>query len=98
MVTIKFRLYGFGLVIVAFAILFSQCLQEGPSRDPRQNGYAGAGACTGCHKDLQQSYFHTAHANTSAPAGAHNIAGSFHPDSNTYHYTNAARVVMSKDG
>ncbi len=97
MVRINFRLYGSVLLLIVMTTLFSQCLQDAATSDPRQNGYAGAAACSGCHGDLQQSYFHTAHANTSSPAFVHNIAGSFHPDSNTYHYTGSARVVMSKE-
>ncbi len=95
---INLKLYGSFILITGIAVLFSQCLTDKPATDPRENGYAGAAACVGCHGEISTSQFHSAHARSSSPATGASINGSFHPDSNTYHYTKDARVVMQHDG
>jgi hypothetical protein len=78
---------------------FSQCIDERKPDDPRENGYAGADACISCHKNIVDSYQHTAHHLSTAPANDKSIAGSFKPGSNDLYYRPGVKVSMEeRDG
>ena len=50
------------------------------------DGYAGAASCKSCHKEIYESFIHTAHYLTSRPASKEFIKGSFDSGRNTYAY------------
>lgn len=86
---------------VLMVLLFQYCTQEQNKsfNDPRGMGYAGSSSCISCHADIVNAYTQTAHYKTTTPASAENMAGSFHADSNRFHYTDHLEVVMeSKEG
>lgn len=62
----------------------------------RGNKYAGAATCITCHKKLYDTYVHTAHSNSSRPATAQTITGSFMPPGNQFIYNDSLKVVMEK--
>ncbi|HCL04606.1 MAG TPA: hypothetical protein DHW64_00945 [Chitinophagaceae bacterium] len=87
------------LVISCLAVtivLFQFCTQEKKmvQQDPRGMGYAGSSSCISCHANIVDAYAQTAHSRTTTPASAENIAGSFHADSNRFHYKTDLEVVM----
>lgn len=85
-------------MMMATVLLFQFCVQEKKpvSQDPRGMGYAGAAACLSCHADIVNTYAQTAHNSTTTPATAATIGGSFHPDSNQYHYRTDLKVLMEQ--
>ncbi|TDO29002.1 multiheme c-type cytochrome [Sediminibacterium goheungense] len=86
------------LGLIAGTILFQYCVQRSEPlfNDPRGMGYAGAAACVSCHASTVAAYAQTAHHNTTTPADEKNIKGSFHNDSNRFHYRTDLEVVMEK--
>jgi len=55
----------------------------GATQFPIRSGYVGNAACLACHRDLIETYFHTAHHLTSQTPSSESILGSFSPSSNT---------------
>ena len=79
--------------ILAGIVLFSQCIGTG-IRDPRGKAYAGSAACISCHKNIADSYSHTAHYHSASIASIKTIEGSFSPGSNTFPVNDTAKMVM----
>jgi hypothetical protein len=77
-------------------IILSQCLSTKEAQDPRGKAYAGAATCISCHKDINNSYLHTAHFMASLPASGNSIHGSFLPGQNSVIYNNHSQVSMTK--
>ena len=63
-------------------------------RNNNIGGYAGAASCKSCHKEIYESFTHTAHYLTSRPASKEFIKGSFDSGSNTYTYNKFMYVEM----
>lgn len=86
--------------LMTTVLLFQFCVQEKKieSNDPRGIGYAGSAACMNCHADIVNAYEQTAHNNTTSPAIAANMKGSFQPNTNQYHYRADLKVVMEQQG
>ncbi|HSC37437.1 MAG TPA: hypothetical protein VLD19_06190, partial [Chitinophagaceae bacterium] len=55
-------------LLMALVFFFSTCFHDNTlaGNDPRGNGYAGAKACMGCHRDIVNSYTHSNHYKTSS--------------------------------
>lgn len=58
--------------------------------------YAGANACSTCHKAIYDSFINTAHYLTSRPGSARFIKGSFDSGFNHFSYNKFMDVVMEK--
>lgn len=58
--------------------------------------FAGSQACVGCHKEITNDYFHTAHFYTSQPASAKTITGSFKPGKNSFAYDENRILKLEK--
>lgn len=86
----KFVLIG---SILAGIVLLSQCIGT-RENDPRGRAYAGSAACISCHKNIVDSYSHTAHYHSAAIASTKTIEGSFSPGSNTFSVNDTAKMVM----
>jgi hypothetical protein len=54
--------------------------------------------CATCHRDIHNSFIHTAHFHDSAPADSNSIKGSFEEGKNVFHFNQFMNVVMLKDG
>jgi hypothetical protein len=80
-------------MLVLGVFLFSRCLNT-RYRDPRGKAYAGSAACGSCHKGIADSYAHTAHYHSAAPASPHTIEGGFAPGSNIFPVNDTAKMVM----
>lgn len=84
-------------LIMACIAFFSQCI-NGPGKDKdadlRGEKFAGAAACTSCHKNRYDSWLATAHHATSGPASKTTIKGRFTPDANTFVYKDNRKVIM----
>ncbi|WP_132053687.1 multiheme c-type cytochrome [Pseudocnuella soli] len=84
--------------IAALVTVFVQCMQQpaAAGTDLRGAGYAGAEACRSCHANIYDSYLHTAHNRSTAPANEGTIKGSFEKDSNEYYYQPHVKVAMER--
>ncbi|MDB5110371.1 MAG: hypothetical protein JWR67_1485 [Mucilaginibacter sp.] len=82
---------------IPLVIIFSQCLTNNEEKaDPRGELYAGSASCIKCHKNVYDSYVHTAHFTTTRPADIHSINGNFNNNSNSYYFNKDLKVVMEK--
>ena len=92
------------LLTLIFAIpliaIFSQCLTSSSAArpDPRGDIFAGSVSCIQCHKNVYDSYIHTAHFATSAPTNAQNIGGSFIKPANAFYFNHTSAVEVEKHG
>ena len=87
------------IVVVGLIIfLFSKCLDSKKEviTDAKGRQYAGAEACQSCHKNIYDSFLHTAHFNTSRAATEESVKGTFNTDSSFYSYSLYNRVFMEK--
>jgi hypothetical protein len=82
--------------IILLISLFSTCVDRGGqvAADARGEGYTGPDACLKCHRNLSDSFWHTAHALTSRPADSHTVMGSFQSPGNEFTYGPDRKVVM----
>ena len=82
--------------IILLISFFSKCIDKDGqgAADPRGEAYAGSATCLKCHRNLSDSFWHTAHALTSRPANSHSVMGSFLPPDNEFTYHNGRKVVM----
>lgn len=84
------------IIVLPLAFMFSQCLHQAKTTDPRGPQYAGSAACLKCHTAIYKDYFHSAHFLSSRPATAGDIHASFSPDSNTIVFNDSVKLVMEK--
>jgi hypothetical protein len=54
--------------------------------------------CAGCHRDIHESFIHTAHFHDSAPADSNSIKGSFEEGKNVFAFNAFMTVAMLKEG
>ena len=92
----KKKLTRLGIFLVPLVFIFSQCLNFSKKEDPRGRAYAGSASCVRCHKDVYNSYLHTAHFMASQPADSGTIQGSFAKGSNAFVFNPNMKVVMTK--
>jgi hypothetical protein len=87
------------LLMLVFLIPFSAMLTEcynNKKEDARGQVFAGSATCISCHKDVYNSYIHTAHFETSRPAALETIHGSFAKGHNVFSFGNGMSVAMEK--
>ncbi|RFZ95063.1 hypothetical protein D0C36_05925 [Mucilaginibacter conchicola] len=91
------RLVLFALFFIPVTAILTQCLStKQASTDPRGDEYTGAKTCLSCHKSINDSYIHTAHAlASSAPADA-TVNGSFLKGNDSVYYNDHAHIMMQK--
>jgi predicted CXXCH cytochrome family protein len=90
-------IYLFILILIPLTTLLTQCFNsDKEKKDPRDAVFAGSEKCAKCHSDIYNSYLHTAHFQTSAPASIHNIHGSFAAGKNVFNFNSHLKVVMEK--
>jgi hypothetical protein len=92
----KKKLVRLSIFFIPIIFIFSQCLNTKKDGDPRGSAYAGPATCVSCHKDIYNSYLHTAHFMASQPASAQTIQGSFSKGSNEFVFNPHLKVVMNK--
>jgi len=88
------KLFLIAVFIVPLVFIFSQCLTVTNKPDPRGDVFAGSSTCVNCHKDVYDSYLHTAHFLTTRLADIHTIGGSFFGHENTFYFSKDLKVVM----
>lgn len=90
----KFR---FLIFLVPLPFVLVQCLTGAKqSADPRGPLYAGSVSCVACHKNIYNSYLHTAHYAASRPAVDSLVQGSFNKGANEFAFNPHAKVIMNK--
>lgn len=93
---LKKRTFFFVLIsLIPLSFILTQCFNDKP-QDPRGEIFAGSASCVKCHSGVYDSYIHTAHFQTSRPASADNISGSFATGHNSFDFGNGVKVVMEK--
>jgi Cytochrome c554 and c-prime len=85
----------FVFLLIPLSTLLTQCFKK-EKADPRDPVYAGSDKCIKCHKDVYNSYIHTAHFQSSRIADEHDIHGSFLKEKNTVDLNDRLKVVMEK--
>ena len=85
------------ICILVLSAVYFQCRSSKPA-DPRGDAYAGPASCANCHRDLYNSYLHTAHYVASVPASLNTIHGSFVKNLNVFNVDGHQKVVMEKSG
>lgn len=71
-------------------------MAEGNGETAGFEDYISAQTCITCHKEVTESYMHTAHYLTARPATEESIKGSFHEGENKYYYTPSIMLSMQK--
>jgi hypothetical protein len=86
------------IVIVTAVIFFIGCINNKDNKvaDLRGPNYAGEKTCITCHKNIYDSYLHTAHQNTSILATAETILGSFASPNNDFFFNPMLKISMEK--
>src|SRR5471030_3105579 len=92
----KQRAVRLAIFLVPLGFIFSQCFKSAKQEDPRGNAYAGASTCVSCHKDIYNSYLHTAHFISARPASDSSIEGNFKDGENQFVFNPHLKVVMDK--
>ncbi len=92
----KRKLIRLAVFLVPLVFIFSQCFNSKKSEDPRGEAYAGAESCKSCHKEVFNSYLHTAHFMSSQSSAATNIHGSFKNGENEFVFNPMLKVKMHK--
>ncbi len=92
----KNKLIRLLIFLVPLSFIFSQCLNFKKQADPRGSAYAGSATCISCHKNIYNTYLHTAHYMASQPASSHTIQGSFLNGANQFVFNPNMKVVMDK--
>jgi Cytochrome c554 and c-prime len=80
--------------VCLFSLLCTFHRQDDPVSDPYGQAYAGSPACASCHKNIYDSFIHTAHWLDSRPASARSIRGSFDHSRNRFDYRSSLTVLM----
>ncbi|HVV54622.1 MAG TPA: multiheme c-type cytochrome [Mucilaginibacter sp.] len=93
---LKNKLFRYGIFFIPLIFVFSQCINLKKKEDPRGSEYAGSATCIKCHKDVYDSYLHTAHFIASSPADSNSILGSFKSGSNQFIFSHHIKVAMEK--
>ncbi|WP_428330630.1 cytochrome c3 family protein [Mucilaginibacter sp.] len=93
---LKRKLTRLAIFLIPLFFIFSQCFTSKKKEDPRGDAYAGSATCISCHKDVSNSYLHTAHFMASAPADAKTVQGSFAKGANEFVFNPHLKVVMDK--
>lgn len=93
---LKQRTFFLGLLLlIPLSFLLVQCFNDKPE-DPRAEIFTGSVSCEKCHKDVYNSYLHTAHYLSSRPSSPEIVHGSFDPHGNTLQYADGTVVRMEK--
>jgi hypothetical protein len=77
-------------------VIYWQFKNRTANVDPRGNLFAGTQACLKCHRDIYNSYLHTAHYLASDTATEKVVHGSFDAGSNIFVINKTQKVIMEK--
>jgi nitrate/TMAO reductase-like tetraheme cytochrome c subunit len=81
--------------LIPLSVMLTECYNN-KKEDARGQVFAGSATCISCHKDVYNSYIHTAHFETSRPAALETIHGSFAKGHNVFSFGNGMSVTMEK--
>jgi hypothetical protein len=83
------------MLFIPLSVILTQCYTK-DKQDPRGEIFAGSETCISCHKDVYNSYVHTAHLETSRSADEKTIHGSFKEGQNKFDFGNGKSIQMEK--
>ena len=85
------------LPVVTGIYLFIACADNKIKKKiPGYADFADSRACESCHSDIYKKHLGTAHFNSSMPASAQTIKGSFDSGLNSFYYDMFSKVMMEK--
>lgn len=88
--------------MMTFAVfLLTRCMDgekaaSAPLTKTSFSDFAGSASCISCHKDIYDQHIRTAHFNSSSPASASSIKGSFAEGSNSFFFNPHVKMLMEK--
>ena len=85
-----------GIILVLFIIVYLPFKINRPEKDPRGNLYAGSESCVSCHRDINNSYLHTAHYFASRKANENTVHGNFSTGFNVFNVNDSQKIIMQK--
>lgn len=88
------------LTLATFVFVIVQCTTQEKKADPRGPAYAGSATCFSCHKNIQESYFHSAHFNASKTVSGPKTIDSLHIPNGEFVFNEHTKVGvdMRADG
>ncbi|MEO5682561.1 MAG: multiheme c-type cytochrome [Chitinophagaceae bacterium] len=88
-------------LITCCAVLLTRCINRQSEelagvKKVNFSQFAGSASCAGCHKNIYDTHINTAHYNSSQPASAKTLMGSFEPGKNSFAFSAHTVVSMEK--
>ncbi len=80
--------------MVPLSTLLTQCFKA-TKQDPRDVVFAGSDKCMKCHKDVYESYLHTAHFSSSRPSSVHDFHSNLSANK-SFTYGDREKVAVEK--
>ena len=89
------------VLLIAVVFSLSQCISHADIvssiTDNKGEFFAGSASCAGCHKNIYDSFVHTAHYLSSRVADGHSIKGSFEQGKNVFMFGDAIVAMEETD-
>jgi hypothetical protein len=85
-------------LLAALVFSFSRCFHDNSSaaNDPRGEQYAGAEACTGCHRNIAGSYAHSNHYKTSSGINSDSLKKLIAPSADRFYFTDTGYIGIEE--
>ena len=85
-----------GVCIILLIAVYLSYNSNIAKKDPRGNSYIGSASCVNCHKNIYNSYLHTAHYLTSRQANVNTVHGDFTNGFNVFNVNDSQKIIMQK--
>ncbi|RYD79006.1 MAG: hypothetical protein EOP55_05780 [Sphingobacteriales bacterium] len=84
--------------MIIFIVVLSRCMNVADKIPPdvRGENFTGAATCIKCHAKVAQSFIHSAHAQSSAPANKKTLESYLQTDSNSFAFNAHMKVKIEK--
>jgi hypothetical protein len=95
--SIRLLLVLFSGILFTVAVFLSQCSEDNSRKpDVRGEAYANETTCSNCHKNINNSYVHTAHFNTSGPITGNKLQAESIAAAHTFIFNDNLKVNIDK--
>lgn len=96
----KIRLFIILSSVISFtvAMFLTECRNKDKSLEPDKRGeaYANPQTCVSCHKDIANSYTHTAHFHTSSAINGNTLQAESIADAHTFVFNDKLKITIDK--
>jgi hypothetical protein len=85
-------------ILFAAAMFLTECKDKGKELEPDKRGeaYANPQTCVSCHKDIYNSYTHTAHFHTSSAVDGNKLPTESMAKSHTFIFNDSLKITIDK--